>query len=320
VRFRLLGDVEVRRDDGSAAPVVGAQPRAVLAVLVAAGGQDVPTGALVDGVWSGSPPPSATSSLYAHLSRLRRMLGPLAPLLRRSAAGYRLDADPADFDFLEFEQLADAGRAALDAGDAGRARQLLCAAEQLWRGPVLGDLAHRAFAQGLVARLDQRRHEALTDRIDADLQLGRHRALLPELAALVRASPLDEMRWAQLALASYRAGSQAGALAALTSARRLLRDELGVDPGPALRSLETRVLHQDPTLDLSPESPATAAAAARLATRLAEAAVLADELGLDAVAGRVEAASRCLRSELALPLVSAPRPRRPEAPAGPRSR
>src|SRR5437868_2245470 len=130
-----------------------------------------------------------------------------------------------------FEALAAQGRAALAAGEPDRAAALLREGLALWRGPPLADLAYEAALQAEAARLEELRLEALEDRIEADLALGRHRELVPELNALVAEAPLRERLRAQQILALYRCGRQADALAAYGEARRRLVDELGIEPG-----------------------------------------------------------------------------------------
>jgi DNA-binding SARP family transcriptional activator len=250
VELGVLGEVRAVVDGVEVEELGGPQARVVLAALVVAGGRVVSAEALVDAVWPGEPPASASGTLHSYVSRLRRALGPAGPLLERRGAGYRLAAPERAFDWWRFEDLAERGRAALLAGDAAGARELLLQAQSLWRGEALSGLGERPFAVGLVARLQERRESATGDRLEAELRLGRHAALLGELAEAVQERPLDEARWARLALARYRSGQQAEALKALADARRTLVDELGVEPSPALRELELQVLRQDPALDL----------------------------------------------------------------------
>ena len=220
-----------------------------------AAGRAVPADALVTALWD-EPPPTATAVLHSYVSRLRRALGAAGPVLERRGGGYRLALPETAFDWCRFEVLADQGQRALDAGDAVQAHELLSAAEALWRGPALDELAGRAGAEGLAARLEERRESVRGSRLEADLRLGRHDAVLGELAQAVRARPLDEARWSRLALARYRSGQQAEALSALAEARRTLVDDLGVEPGQALRALELAVLRQDTALDLPRTPPA----------------------------------------------------------------
>ena len=262
VGFGVLGDVRAVVDGQDVPELGGPQPRLVLAVLVAAGGRVVAAQALVDALWDDEPPASASGTLQSYVSRLRRALGPAAAVLQRRGAGYRLAVPEDAFDWRRFEVLAEQGRAALQAGDDERARSALVAADALWRGPALAGLRDRRFAAGLVTRLEERRESARGDRLEAELRLGRHAAVLGELPEAVRARPMDEARWARLALARYRSGQQAEALRALADARRRLVDELGVEPGQALRALELQVLRQDPALERRTPAPVTGPAPA----------------------------------------------------------
>jgi DNA-binding SARP family transcriptional activator len=299
VAFGVLGEVRVVVDGEEVDELGGPASRVVLAALVAAGGRVVTAESLVDAVWPGDPPASAAGTLHAYVSRLRKALRGAGGVIERKGHGYRLAVPEAAFDWRVFEELAERGRAALLAGDPAAARDLLVQAEGLWRGEALAGLGERPFATGLVARLQERRDAATGDRHEAELRLGRHAALLGELAAAVHERPLDEARWARLALARYRSGQQAEALRALADARRTLVDELGVEPGAALRELELQVLRQDPTLDLppvpvavpAPRAPSTAPVATSLVGRDVELAALLsvlDEAGASARLGVVE--------------------------------
>ena len=259
MRFSLLGPLEVLDDDAAPVELGGRQPRTMLAVLIVNAGRPVPVDTIIEGVWGASPPASAGGTLQSYVSRLRRRLG--ADTLVWDDAGYRLDVEEAAVDHLRFERLADEGRRLLDAGDAAQARAVLTEALALWRGPAVGDLADLDFATGLATRLEQRRLTTLEDRLDADLALARHAAVVGELHELVAAEPLRERLQAQLALALYRSGRQAEALRTLADAGRTLREELGIEPSRELRDLESAILAHDPTLDVTAPIAERAAAA-----------------------------------------------------------
>jgi DNA-binding SARP family transcriptional activator len=267
VRFGYLGSLEVLDGDGAPVELGGLQARTVLAALLVAEGRVVPADALIDIIWGDSPPDAAATTIQSYVSRLRRSLGarrdagdPVKPL-PYEAGGYRIDLSAATVDARGFESLADQGRALLHDGRAEEARSCLVEADSLWRGPALLEFRHLDFATGVATRLEERRLVAVEHRIEADLGLGRHAVVAPELAELVAAHPLREALRAQLALALYRSGRQADALRSLAEARRTLADELGLDPGPELRELEQRILEHDPDLE-APRLPATAAAPA----------------------------------------------------------
>ncbi len=164
--------------------------------------------------------------------------------------GYKLVVGSKALDTRRFESMADQGRGMLLAGDYAGARDTLAAALELWRGPALLEFAHLDFAWGFAAKLEERRLIATEDRIDADLRLGRHAAVVGELGELVAAHPLREQLRHHMALALYRSGRQAEALRILDDARRTLRDQLGIDPGRPLVELETAILTHDAGLDL----------------------------------------------------------------------
>jgi DNA-binding SARP family transcriptional activator len=274
VEYRLLGNLEVVVD-GEPVDIGGAQPRTVLAMLLVAGGRVVPAGTIIDALWGESPPDSAAGTLQSYVSRLRRALRPAggAPGEATSAAkvlvwdppGYRLVVPEGALDTGRFEALADAGRAQLQAGEARDARETLVEALRLWRGEALLEFSHLDFAWGFAARLEDRRLIAVEDRIEADLRLGRHTAVVGELGELVATNPLREELRHHLALALYRAGRQAEALRVLDDARRTLRDQLGIDPGRPLVELEAAILSHDP--QLTPEVGADAATQAPASPR-----------------------------------------------------
>jgi DNA-binding SARP family transcriptional activator len=269
VEFRLLGSLEVIID-GASVDVGGTQPRTVLAMLLVAGGRIVPAESIVEALWGHNPPDSAAGTLQSYISRLRRVLlpggarGEAAKVLAWDPPGYKLVVGAAALDVHRFEALADQGRGLLLAGDSEGARAVLDDALALWRGPALLEFAHLDFAWGFAAKLEERKLVATEDRIDADLRLGRHTAVVGELGELVAAHPLREQLRHHLALALYRSGRQAEALRVLDDARRTLRDQLGIDPGRPLVDLEAAILNHDPALELGSEaSTATPAAATR---------------------------------------------------------
>ena len=258
--FRILGPVEAL-GGGVPLPIGAGKQRAVLAVLLLNANQVVSTDKLVDDLWGGEPPETALTALQGLVSQLRKLLEPgrapgaASEVLVTQPPGYLIRARPGQLDLDRFEQLFGEGAEALEAGRATEAAERLREALNLWRGPALADFAYEAFAQTPVARLEELRLAALELRIDADLALGRQRELAGELEALTRTHPLRERFHGQLMLALYRAGRQAEALEAFQEARRVLVDELGIDPSPALQRLEREILTQDPSLDLERARP-----------------------------------------------------------------
>jgi class 3 adenylate cyclase len=218
--------------------------RSVLAALLLRAGQTVALDRLVDELWD-NPPATAARTIQAYVSRLRRELPSGA--IERRPGGYAVILEPDDLDLKTFEQRANEGRAALAAADYQRSAMLLERALTLWRGPALGGLTSDALRREAV-RLEEQRLSVLEDRIDADLGAGRHAETVGELTALVSEHPYRERLRGQLMTALYRSGRPGEALAVYRDARRLLVDELGMDPGQELRALEQAILRQDAEL------------------------------------------------------------------------
>ena len=224
--------------------------RALLAVLLLEAGSAVPMERLIDALWEEDAPASAVNSVHVYVSQLRKLLG--ARLVTRGH-GYALDVEPGQLDLHRFEQAIADGREHLARGDADGAARVLREGLALWRGPALADFTYERFAQDEIRRLEELRLTADEERIDADLERGRHSALVPELEVLVREHPLRERLRGQLMLALYRCGRQADALEAYRTGRDLLVEEVGLEPGPALKNLQAAILRQDP--DLEPARP-----------------------------------------------------------------
>lgn len=258
VEFRILGPLEVVCDETQVdlgAPL----QRSVLAALVVRAGQVVPTERLCEQVWGGDPPPSARHSLQVYVSNLRRVLDQHLDELAADEVvvtrqpGYTL-AVPDDWvDAARFERLLGEGRRALREGRSQSAAERLRRALDLWRGPALADLRDRPFAEAEARRLAELRLAGLEERIDADLELGRHEELTGELQSLVADHPLRERLRGQLMMALYGAGRRSEALRAYHEGRELLVEQLGVEPGEALQRQHTAILRQDPAL--LPEQP-----------------------------------------------------------------
>jgi predicted ATPase/DNA-binding SARP family transcriptional activator len=243
LELRLLGGVEARRD-GHVLPLGGRRQEALLAHLLLARGRVVATDHLVDELWAGEPPEGATATLRSYVSRLRSVLGDDAPIHGR-AGGYLLEVGPDAVDAERFERLIRDGREALSRGDARTAIDRLAAALELWRGAALAGHADDGDLRVGAERLEELHLAAREDRVGAALELGEADGLIDELNALVTAHPYRERLWGYLMLALYRAGRQADALAAYQRAWALFRDELGLEPGEELRSLEAAIVRQD---------------------------------------------------------------------------
>lgn len=240
--FRILGPLEVV-EGGRALELGGPRQRALLAILLLRVNQVVSAERLIDELWSGDSPRTAAKAVQVYISKLRKQIGEAR--LATKAPGYVLLLDGPELDLFRFERLVADAREADPATASGLLREAL----GLWRGEPLADLGYEAFVQTDIGRLEELRLTALEERVDADLAAGRHRELLSELEALVAAHPLRERLSAQLMLALYRAGRQAEALDVYKETRRVLSEELGLEPTPALQRVEKAILTQDSELD-----------------------------------------------------------------------
>jgi DNA-binding SARP family transcriptional activator len=251
----------------------GAKQKALLALLLLHTRQVVSSDRLIEELWGDSPPSDAQTALQAHVSRLRKLLEPdhsgEPELLITRTPGYSLSINHDQLDLRRFEALVAEGATLLERGEperaAGRVREGLA----LWRGRPLADVESEPFAADVIRDLDEAWLGALELRVDADLTLGRHAELLPELGALVRHHPLRERLRAQLMLALYRSGRQAEALDTFDAGRRMLAEELGLEPGSRLRALQAGILAQDPELDFQPKGRPWTASRSRPGRRLA---------------------------------------------------
>ena len=222
---------------------------------------------LIDVLWGDGEAANPANALQAQIGQLRRTLG--ATAIVTSEAGYALGIAPDDLDAARFEQLVAEGRRLLAEGETVLASSALGEALRLRRGEPLAEFAYADFANGERAHLEELTLVAIEARAETDLALGRHGELVDELETLCRQHPLREHLWELLILALYRAGRQAEALRAYSDARAHLIDELGLEPGPALRELEARVLAQDPSLALAGPAPVREATTPRAAGNLA---------------------------------------------------
>jgi DNA-binding SARP family transcriptional activator len=270
MQFRILGRLEVWDGDDAVA-LGGPKPRALLALLLLHANEVVSTDRLIDELWRDDPPENAAAALQVNLSRVRKALP--GDVVATRPPGNVLRVEPHALDLDRFERLVEEGRTLLERGVPGAASDRLGSALSLWRGPPLSDFTYASFAQAAIARLEEVRLLALELRIEADLARGRHDDLIGELNALIVEHPLRERLRRHLMVALYRAGRQVEALGVYKDARHALVDELGIEPGGALRQLERSILRQDPSLEVT--QPLTAGA--REATERAILVPVADE-------------------------------------------
>ena len=242
LEFRVLGPLEVANGDG-VVEIAAPKQRALIAMLLLHANEVLSVDRLVDALWGESPPKTAVTSLQNTVSQLRKLLG--ADVVATKAPGYVLKAEPESLDLARFERLVASARGA----EPSQRALLLREALELWRGDPLPELRFEPFADSEIRRLEELRLVVLEQRIEADLEAGRHAELAPELERLVQLHPLRERLRAHLMLALYRSGRQVEALQAYGDARRVLVDELGIEPSPALQQLHAAILRQESRLE-----------------------------------------------------------------------
>ncbi|MFE9005011.1 BTAD domain-containing putative transcriptional regulator [Streptomyces sp. NPDC007875] len=290
VGFGVLGPVVAWDADGRAIALKGPRHRAVLARLIVARRRVVPVSRLVDDLWT-EPPPAAVGAVRTFVAALRRALEPQRPprtparLLVTEGPGYALRADVDAVDAWRFEQDVAAAATLPPDGALPRLEEAL----SRWRGPAYVEFVDEDWARGERSRLAELRLHAVERQAEARLALGRAAEAVPDLEAHLAEHPWREGAWRALALALYRTGRQGDALAVLRRARALLVEQLGVDPGPELRRLETDILGQAPHLD-----PATARGGAA-AQVWAEAAAAYDRTVASGARARLESTVGLLR-------------------------
>jgi DNA-binding SARP family transcriptional activator len=284
VEFRILGPLEAHTDEGPV-PLGGPRQRALLALLLLHANEPLQRDRLIDELWDGRPPDTAAKVLQNGVASLRKALA--RDRIVTHGSGYALRLEPGELDAWRFEQLVDESRRSFAAGDAAGAAATLREGEALWHGSALVDFAYDSFARSHSFRLEELRIAAIEDRIDAELALGQHVSLVPELTALVAGQPLRERLRSQLMLALYRSGRQVEALEVYRAGRSALVEELGIEPGQLLQQLERRILIQDPELDAQ-GPPAARATANRAANPVRKRLVaLVVSIGVSAADGKV---------------------------------
>lgn len=243
MRFAILGPVKVFGDDGGEATLDGSKQRTVLTALLLARGGLVSDDRLSSLLWGWHPPSTINAQIYTYISRLRKYLGPSVEIVRQRP-GYCMRIGGARFDYDEFERLSGQGQADLRGGRFEAAADHFRQALALWRGPALADVTEY-LADAELPHLEEARMLTLEGRIEAELALGRHRPLVTELSALVTEHPMRERLRAQLMTTLYRCDRQAEALAVYQEGRRILAEELGVDPGATLNAVHHAILTGD---------------------------------------------------------------------------
>jgi DNA-binding SARP family transcriptional activator/tetratricopeptide (TPR) repeat protein len=259
VRFSLLGPLVVADGEGNRAALTGPRLRVMLVALLLHANIPVPADELAELVWDGSPSAGAAATLRSYAARLRRALGVDPARIVAQHPGYLIRAARQELDVLQFEALCADARAALRAGQWKDASAAAARALGLWRAAPLLDIPSETLRGKFVPRLERLRLQALEDGFDAGLRLGRYQELAPQLLDMTTRHPLQERFHAQLMLALAAAGRRAQALDAYQRARRALIDELGIEPGPELRTVHQRILAADAqsvAATVAPQPPA----------------------------------------------------------------
>jgi DNA-binding SARP family transcriptional activator len=276
MEFRILGPFEVALGERRLA-LRGGRQRALVAMLAIHANEVVSKDLLIEELWPNEEFDAALNTLQVTVSRLRKALHSSGgeERLVTKPPGYLLRLAPEELDAGVFERLLGEGRADLAQGELEQALGHLQQALALWRGDALADFRYERFAQAAIARLEELRHVCLEERVEAELALGRHDALVPELEALVHDHPLRERLRSQLRLALYRCGRQEEALELYRETRNRLREEIGLEPSPELQELQRQILAAGAgpsCAQADPDQPASAADAARRPTARAEGA------------------------------------------------
>ncbi len=247
MEFRGLGLLEVLDDDGRRLQFAPGKETALLALLLLHRNTTLTRDQIFDGLWGEAPPENARKSVQLYISHLRKKLGSHR-IETTPGGGYSLRVGPGELDLDRFETLAREGANALERAELDEAERMLDDALALWSGDPLPDVRFEAFAQSELRRLDELHDSVVADRVDVRIAAGRSRRVIAELEAIIERSPLWERPRAQLMRALYLTGRQSDALELYRRTRALLREELGVEPGPELQQLEHAILTQDPEL------------------------------------------------------------------------
>lgn len=256
LEIKVLGPLEATGDGRSIAPTA-VKPRQILALLALRAGEVVPVATLLEEIWGESPPPSALTTLQTYILQLRRLIGQTVPpgaakdILVTRYNGYLFPAETMIVDAQVYDELAIDAAHAAERGDHLEAYRLARQALDLWSGEALVDVMRGMQLSIEVTRLEQSRIGLLETRIEAELNLGRHHALLGELAMLVARNPLHENLCAKFMIALHRSGQRGRALEVFHGMRRVLGEELGLRPSVRLQQLQQAILTSDPALELA---------------------------------------------------------------------
>ncbi|WP_176711163.1 AfsR/SARP family transcriptional regulator [Streptomyces sp. Ncost-T6T-1] len=253
MKFQVLGPVEIETPGGAQVSPRALKVRSLLAYLCAHHDETVSSGRLIEALWSGTPPQTASTALHVYVSKLRKHLQGLGldgtSLITTQPPGYRLRLLECDLDVYEFDRLLAKGREFRELGDLVKASESLDRAISLWRGQALEDLRGIPAFESLGRRLDERRSFAREQRFELELELGNHKALVGEIYSLLDDRSTWENIYGYLMVALYRSGRTTEALATYSRVRRNLVEDHGIEPAPRLQRLQHAILTHDPSLD-----------------------------------------------------------------------
>lgn len=251
MKYRVLGDMEIRISTGQHVLLSRPRSKQVLATLLIFGNSVVPPERLIDYLWENQPPESACSVIKTCVWGLGGLLSPggSAPCpIETLSGGYRVAVAPNELDMLEFSELARQGRLALRSGDLHAAERVLRRSLDLWRGDALADVPLSSALRAVADRLDDDRLGVFEDWVESRLLLGGHAGVISELRHWVKVSPMRERLRGQLILALYRSGRQGEALAEYRELRRELAEKPGIESCPLVQRLHQQMLAADPSL------------------------------------------------------------------------
>lgn len=252
MRFRILGPLEVATDRDEGVTPQALKLRSLLAALCVHADRVVPTQRLINALWAGAPPRTASTALQVYISKLRRHFGNLgadSSIIVTQSPGYVLRLKHHSLDLRHFDSTVLQAREALGAGLPREAAQLLSEATQLWNGPALADVRATPILNGYARQLEERRNATYERRLELELGLGRHSELIGELYGLVHDHPMWENLHAYLMIALYRSGRIRECLRTYSNIRQALVEEIGVEPCALLRNLHRAVLSREARLD-----------------------------------------------------------------------
>ncbi|GAA4228946.1 hypothetical protein GCM10022254_20270 [Actinomadura meridiana] len=249
---KVLGPVEMETLSGYVTTPKSVKVRSLLAYLAAYQGKAVSPSRIIEALWSGVPPRTASTALHVHMSKLRKFIREFGvdadSVITTEVCGYRLDPSNCEVDIHVLEQTLEKSAQLIAMGRGEHASDTLKGAISLWRGPAFEDLRGNPTFEIIGRRVDEQRVYACEQRFELELQLGHHKALIREIYSQLDRYVTQENLYEYLLIALYRSGRQVDALEAYGKLRWVLAEDLGVEPSPRLRQLHRAILDHDPCL------------------------------------------------------------------------